>query len=259
MNALASPTNDPTPTLSGGAGVEAGDEPTVTVTIYEGATVGGTVAASESVTASGAAWSYTAAHLTDGTYTAQASQSDDAGNLGRSAPVTFTVDTTPPVVTMNALASPTKNATPTLTGAAGVAAGDDATITVKIHEGASVAGKTVVSGSALLSGSRWSYKSTHLADGTYTAQAEQSDDAGNVGKSGAVTFTVDTTPPVVTINSLVSPTNNPEPTLTGGAGVATGDSRVTVTIYAGACGGGHPRATAARRSTARNGRTRRRN
>ncbi len=126
INALVSPTNDPTPTLSGGAGVEAGDEPTVTVTVYEGASVGGTVAASESVTASGAAWSYTTPHLSDGTYTAQASQSDEAGNVGLSAPVTFTVDTTPPVVSMKALASPTKSATPTLTGAAGVAAGDDA-------------------------------------------------------------------------------------------------------------------------------------
>ena len=98
-----------------------------------------------------------------------------------------------------------------------------------------------------------------LADGTYTAQAEQSDDVGNVGKSGAVTFTVDTTPPAVSINALVSPTNNPEPTLTGGAGVATGDkASVTVTIYDGAAVGGTVAATAARRSAARNGRTRRR-
>ena len=46
MNPVASPTNDPTPTLTGGTGTAVGDKPPVAVTIYEGSTAGGVVAAS---------------------------------------------------------------------------------------------------------------------------------------------------------------------------------------------------------------------
>ncbi len=90
------------------------DHPTVTVTIHEGTMVAGKVTASGRGPVSAGAWSYTAAHLNDGTYTAQAAQSDEAGNVGTSAPVTFTVDTTPPAVTINAVPSPTKDTEPTL-------------------------------------------------------------------------------------------------------------------------------------------------
>ncbi|MGO9762123.1 MAG: Ig-like domain-containing protein, partial [Solirubrobacteraceae bacterium] len=237
IDAVPSPSKDAEPTLSGDAGVEAGDESTIAVTVYRGSTVGGTVAASEDVTAVGASWSYTTPHLADGTYTAQASQSDEAGNIGTSAAVTFTVDTTPPAVSIHTLASPTKDQTPTLTGGAGVAPGDDAAVTVTIFKGKSAT--KVQSGSATVNGDEWSYTATHLADGNYTAQAEQSDDAGNVGKSATIAFTIDTTPPAVTINTVSSPTNNPEPTLTGAAGEAPGDdAAVSVTVYKGTVVGG---------------------
>jgi large repetitive protein len=239
IDPVPSPTKDAEPTLTGGAGVEAGDEALVSVTIYKGASVGGTVAASETVVPSGPAWSYKAPHLSDGTYTAQAVQSDEAGNVGKSAAVTFTIDTTPPAVTIHTLASPTKNATPTLSGVAGVASGDEAAVTVKIYKGKGTTGTVAASGAAVVSGPEWSYKAAHLADGTYTAQAEQSDEAGNVGKSAEMTFTVDTTPPAVTIDAVPSPTNDATPTLIGGAGTASGDkATVTVKIYDGAAIGG---------------------
>src|SRR6476660_4787042 len=51
------------------------------------------------VTRAGAAWSTTAGALADGTYTAQAVQSDAAGNMGSSSPANvFTVDTGAPSV-----------------------------------------------------------------------------------------------------------------------------------------------------------------
>jgi hypothetical protein len=235
---VSSPSKDAEPTLTGGAGVEAGDEAAVSVTIYKGASAGGTVAASETVVPDGAAWSYKA-HLSDGIYTAQAVQSDAAGNVGKSAAVTFTIDTTPPAVTIHTLASPTKNATPTLSGAAGIASGDEAAVTVKIYKGKGTTGTVAASGAAVVSGAEWSYKAAHLAEGTYTAQAEQSDEAGNVGKSAEMTFTVDTTAPAVTIDAVPSPTNNATPTLIGGAGTASGDkATVTVKIYDGAVVGG---------------------
>lgn len=239
MTAVASPTKNPEPTLSGAAGVAVGDEPTVTVTIYQGTSVGGTIAAAGGVTVKGGAWSYASPHLADGTYTAQATQSDEAGNVGASAAVTFRVDTTPPIVSMNALASPTKNPEPMLSGGIGVAVGDEANVTVAIHEGTTLSGKTVASGSATVNATTWSYISPHLADGTYTAQASQRDEAGNVGTSAAVTFRVDTTKPVVSINPVPTPSKDAEPSLGGGAGVALGDaSSVSVTIYDGATVGG---------------------
>ncbi len=238
MNAVASPTNNATPTLTGGAGVAPTDHPTVTVTIYDGSAVGGTVAATGSATVKGAEWSFKSPHLSDGTYTAQAAQSDEAGNVGTSAPVTFTVDTTAPAVTIKALASPTKEATPTLTGAAGAAAGDLAAVAVSIHEGTTVSGPVVASGAAKVTGATWTYTAAKLADGTYTVQATQKDQAGNTGTSAAVTFTVDTTAPLVTINPVASPTSNATPTLTGAAGVAVGDlAAVAVSIHEGTVSG----------------------
>src|SRR5206468_844290 len=65
-----------------------------------------------------------------------------------------------------------------------------------------------------------------LADGTYTAQAVQTDSAGNSGTSSANTFTING-PPIVT---LTSPTGGAvlgdnTPTLSGGRGTAAGDLR----------------------------------
>jgi len=233
INALSSPTKESEPTLTGGVGIEAGDMPSVSVTIYEGISVAGVVVASGSATVSAATWSYKAPHLASGTYTVQASQSDEAGNVGISGAVTFRVDTTKPLVTIDPVASPTKNPEPALSGGVGVAAGDLASVTVTIHEGTTASGKTVASGSAKVNDATWFYTAPHLADGTYTAQASQHDEAGNLGTSTA-TFRVDTTAPAVSIDPVPSPSRDAEPSLGGGAGVALGDAAtVTVTIYEG--------------------------
>ena len=236
MNPVVSPANDATPTLTGGAGVAVGDEPLVSVTIYKGGSVGGSIAASESITPSGGEWSYTALHLADGTYTAQASQSDEAGNIGTSIPLTFTIDTIPPGVSMHVMASPTNDSTPTLTGGAGVEVGDDQTVAVTIYEGVSVGGSVAASESVTPSGGAWSYTAPQLADGTYTAQASQSDDAGNTGTSALVTFTIDTTPPKVTLTSPAhgSSASGSSQAVSGSAGTAEGDQpAITIQLFAG--------------------------
>jgi large repetitive protein len=236
INAVASPTNNPTPKLSGGAGVEAGDEPTIVVTVYEGTTVGGTIAVpAGSVPRVGAAWSYTTPHLSDGTYTAQASQRDEAGNLGKSAPMTFTVDTTPPVVSIETLHSPTNNAEPTLTGTASDEAVDEPNVYVEVHRGGNVGGALAAAESVPATGAAWSYAVGHLADGTYTAQAFQRDKAGNTGESATMTFTIDTTPPKVLIETppdgKILPVSRP--VFSGLAGEEAGDHPlVTLSIYA---------------------------
>ena len=90
----------------------------------------------------GTGWTIDAATMVSGQYTAQATQTDAAGNIGTSAAVTFVVDTTAPAVTLTAPANNTAstNLTPTFSGTAGNAAGptpsaDSATVTVKIYSG----------------------------------------------------------------------------------------------------------------------------
>src|SRR5204863_330059 len=136
---------------------EEGEAGAVSVTIYEGSSPGGEVAASGKPPVSGGSWSYTPLHLGDGTYTAQATQSDAAGNSTTSAPVTFSVDTTAPVVTLDALSSPTKDPTPALSGAAGKAEGDSPTVSVTIYEGSAASGKVAAFENVPVSGGSWSY------------------------------------------------------------------------------------------------------
>jgi len=243
INSVPSPTHDRTPMLAGGGGTAVGDESTVTVTIYEGGSVAGAIATSKSVPVSGGGWSYTAPKLNDGTYTARVSQSDVAGNTGTSVAVTFTVDTVAPVVSLGSVPSPTKDSTPMLTGGAGTAAGDDATVTVTIYQGGSVAGAIATSKSVSVSGGGWSYTAPKLDDGTYTARVSQSDVAGNTGTSVAVTFRVDTSPPVVavTVPAAGAALNSSNPTVSGLAGQASGDDPlVTLKLYAGSTVSGSP-------------------
>ena len=159
-----------------------------------------------------------AAPLAPGQYTALAVQTNSELETGKSSPVTFTVDTTSPAVSINALASLTNDPTPTLSGGAGVEAGDAKSVTVTIYDGASVGGPVAASAGVTPSLGAWSFEAPHLSDGTYTAQATESDEAGNVGKSGTVTFTVDTTPPAVSINPVAPFTKDARPKLGGGAG-----------------------------------------
>jgi Bacterial Ig-like domain len=92
-------TNDTTPAIGGAAGNASGDATTVTVKIYSGAGTGGTVVQTLTPTRSGGSWSTTPAALAQGTYTAQATQADAAGNVATSSASTFTVDTTAPALT----------------------------------------------------------------------------------------------------------------------------------------------------------------
>jgi large repetitive protein len=234
INALTSPMNNPTPKLSGGAGVEAGDEPTIIVTVYEGSSIGGTIAASGSVGASDDAWSYTTPHLDDGTYTAQASQRDKAGNLGKSSSMTFTIDTTPPTVSIDTLHSPTDDGEPTLTGTAGAEPVDEPRVFVEVHRGATAGGPLAATATAPVSGGAWAYAIGHLTDGTYTAQAFQRDKAGNTGESPTMTFTIDTTPPKVLVKTPAdgSILHVSRPEFSGLAGQEAGDhQRVKLNIY----------------------------
>jgi hypothetical protein len=243
LSAVSSPTNNPTPTLSGNAGTATGDSTTITVTIYHGSTTTGTVFATEHTTANAGAWSLQAAELPDGIYTAQASQQDAAGNQGTSSPTTFTIDTTKPLVSLSAVGSPTNNPTPTLSGNAGTATGDSTTITVTIYHGSTTTGTIFATEHTTANAGTWSLQTAELSDGTYTAQATQGDSAGNQGTSSATTFTVDTKSPNVKLETPAAGAflSTQSPTFAGIAGNETGDQAfVTLDLYAGSTATGIP-------------------
>ena len=235
ISPISSPTNDATPTLSGGAGSASGDASSITLTVYEGSSVGGPVAEALGVSRSGSSWSRGIGALPDGTYTAQAVQEDSAGNVGQSGAMTFTIDTQKPIVSIDPVASPTSDSTPTIMGSAGALAGDHSTVAVAIrHEGSIVRG----SPSVAVSGGKWSYTPSALPDGTYAVEVLQEDAAGNEGSAGPVAFTIDSHTPTVSIESLPSAIKDPTPTLSGSAGTLPGDGEeVQVVVHKGSIGG----------------------
>jgi len=226
----------------------------VTLHIYAGASATGSpaqtvvVLAPQELTPTEATWTTApGSALEPGQYTAVAEQTNAEPATGQSPAVTFMVDTSPPSVSIDSVASPTKDSTPTLTGGAGTATGDDAAVTVAIYEGSSVSGSPVRTVGGAVSGSTWTAGPVMaLADGTYTAQVSQSDAAGNTGKSAGMTFTVDTTPPVVsvTVPAAGAVLNSSTPTVSGLAGQASGDDpSVTLRLYAGSTVSGSPMQT----------------
>ena len=122
-------------------------------------------------------------------------------------------DTTPPSVSLSSPASgaTVSVATPTFSGVAGTAPGDSSSVTVEVFAGSTVSGSPVQSLVATrdASGAYSVEASSALANGTYTARASQSDDAGNVGVSTANTFTVNV------------PTQSSDPVLIGAGDIAS--------------------------------------
>jgi hypothetical protein len=245
-----SSTADTTPTFAGVAGTASGDEATVTVTVYTGSDATGTPLQTLAATpAAGGSYTVDAAALALGSYTAQAEQSDAAGNVGRSAPSAFTiVEGTAPLVTLTAPpdGSSTFDPTPTFAGTAGTEPGDEGSVTVKVYAGRAATGAPVrtLGATPAADGSYTVDAAPALAGGTYTAQAEQSDAAGNTGRSATSTFTIlDTTAPLVALSAPAdgSSTADTTPAFAGVAGTAPGDAAsVTVKVYAGSLATGTP-------------------
>ena len=130
--------NNRTPSFSGLAEEGGG---AVTLKIYAGPSAAGTVLEELSTLVSpGGTWSLGPAEpLADGLYTARAEQTNGALETGVSSPVTFTVDTAAPTVTLDQPETPSANATPAFTGSAS----DTTPVTVGIHAGPTTKGPLV--------------------------------------------------------------------------------------------------------------------
>src|SRR5262249_54531924 len=190
----------------------------------------GSPVSSASATPSGKNWSSSEASpaLSEGTYTAQASQPSSLGNpAGKSETVTFKVITASPTVTLARPESPSGNTTPSFTGTAS----DTGTVTINIYQGERAEGTPVSFAAATGTGGAWTsgHASPALQSGTYTAIASQPSSVGNPeGVSATVTFTVDTSSPTVGLDQPESPSNKTQPTFSGSASAAT---TITVHIY----------------------------
>jgi hypothetical protein len=224
----ASPSNKTTPKFTG----TASDITTVTVHLYKGSNAGGSEV--ENLTAAGGGnWASGPASpaLESGEYTAVATQPSSLGNPeGRSSPVTFVVDTEPPRVTLDPVASPSKSTAPSFSGSASAST----PVVVHIHDGSSAEGAEVAKVTASGTGGAWSAGPAALSQGkhTYTAVATQESPLGNPeGRSGPVTFVVDTEPPKVSLDPVASPSNNTAPSFSGSASATT---PVVVHVYEGA-------------------------
>jgi hypothetical protein len=135
-------------------------------------------------------WSVAAQHLADGSYIARAEQTNEEKKTGMSE-VAFTIDTTPPQVTLTQPATGSSTGgTVTVGGAAGTESGDSPAISVALFAGGAVGQNALETLVVQASQGGWSAPLAPLAPGTYTVQATQRDAAGNTGVSAPVTFTV---------------------------------------------------------------------
>jgi hypothetical protein len=171
----------------------------VTVEIFKGAAAEGKIVATATATAPGGSWTSSEATpaLGSGTFTALATQPSAIGNPeGRSTPVTFTVDRSPPTVTLNPLPSPSGNSAPAFSGTAS----DHTPVAVDIYKGDKAEGAVLATATAEVAAGEWvsSRASPSLGWGEYTAVATQPSSIGNPrGASSPLTFAVQPIAPTV--------------------------------------------------------------
>jgi hypothetical protein len=235
------------PTFSGVGGTAGGDHASVELEIYTGAPVPGSPSQTlPPLPIEGGKWTSgsTGPQLPDGIYTVVAEQSDEAGNVAKSTS-TFTIATNSPTVTLATSGLVVRagrgmtSATPSFSGSAGTAPEDGTSVTVNIFSGTSTSGSPERSVSGAVSGSTWRVGPVEaLEDGTYTAQAEQSDSSlgGHSGVSEPSTFVVDGDAPQVTLTSPTngSSTSSSSQSVSGAAGKAPGDlPTITIQLFAG--------------------------
>ena len=234
LNGISSPTGDRTPSFSG----TASEESTVTVHVYAGSSAGGEKVAEAQANGTGGSWSSgpVSPALDDGTYTAVAEQESEFGNgPGKSAEIHFSVETPAPTVSLEGVPTPSNDTTPSFGGFAS----EKTSVTVDVYPGGSAKGEPVRTVTATGTGGSWGSGtlSPPLAEGTYTAVAEQKGAFGNgTGHSGEVHFVVITASPHVTLNSVKTPSGDATPSFTGTA--SEKGETVSILIFPGASASG---------------------
>ncbi|MFL5828489.1 MAG: Ig-like domain-containing protein [Solirubrobacteraceae bacterium] len=170
------------PTLSGSATTGFGVSDMVNVKIYAGSSATGTPVQTINAHAGTTYSGRPNPALIDGTYTAQAEQSDLAGDVGRSATTIFRVKSNAPRLTIS---QPTAGAhltdtQPTFVGTAGTAQGDSSHVSLTLFSGGTAQGSSLGAAQAGVNGGRWSLRwPQRLKFGVYTMRVSQNDDSGH--------------------------------------------------------------------------------
>jgi VCBS repeat-containing protein len=208
---------------SGGNDITANDaltgtaDPNATVTLTKGSAVLGTTTAN-----AGGVWSFTPIGLAQGLQTITASETNAAGLTGSSS-LTFTYETTAPIVTI-ALADDTSGGNDITTNDA-LTGSADPNATVTLTESSTALGTTTADANGV-----WSFTPTNLAQGLQTITASETNAAGLTGSS-SLTFTYETTPKVTI--KLVDDTSGGKNITSFDALTGTADPNATVTLTEG--------------------------
>lgn len=160
-------------------------------------------------------WKATVALSSQGINAITVADTDTIGNSGQAVTL-FGLKTTVPTV---AIASPGGTVDRAMQVISGTATAGDVGDVVTLSEDGSAIGGTAVG----IDGS-WSVTTT-LSAGQHSFRATDADLYGNVGTSGTVSYTLDTTPPAVSIASAGGPTGQAN---TAVSGRATANSAVTL-------------------------------
>src|ERR1700682_2036859 len=217
ITSAGGPTNQATQTITGTVDVaDAG----ATVTILDG-----TTAVGSAVVQGNGSWS-SSVTLNSGSNSLTAKVSDLAGNTATSTPVVYTLSTTGPTVTESLAFDTGSSATDHITSNDALSGTGLANTVVHFTLDDSPVATTVTANAQ----GAWSFTPSGLADGPHTIVASQTDTFGNTG-TASLSFTLDTTAPVVAITSSGGPTNQAAQTITGTVDVA--DAGATVTILDG--------------------------
>nr|WP_231701325.1 Ig-like domain-containing protein [Alteromonas stellipolaris] len=211
-------TNDATPTISGTTDLAAGNTVSISVTDSQGNTQTFTA----TVQANGSFSADVPVDLAEGDYTVEVTATDDAGNQNTAVDNNGTVDTTPPVINLDPVASG-NDVTPILSGTTDLPEG--ATITLVVTDaGGNVQNLTA---SVNADGTFSVEVPSALADGDYDVTASASDAAGNsttVADSGNINATA----PDITLDAL-GQTNDATPLISGTTTAPVG-AIVTLTV-----------------------------
>ncbi len=148
--------------------------------------------------------------LSEGIYPITAIQTDPAGNISApSAPLTITVDVTPPALPeFREAVSLTNNTRPTWHWSS---RGGNGKFRYRFDNSDLNSGATDILSATYMPG-------TELGNGSHTLYVQECDDAGNWSASASSAIEVDTTPPEDPVVSGTTPTNDTTPTWTWTSG-----------------------------------------
>nr|WP_246583580.1 Ig-like domain-containing protein [Bradyrhizobium iriomotense] len=156
---------------------------------------------SDVVQATGTTWSLIDPSVHNASFSYQVRVVDSVGNTVGSAAQAVTIDTAPPVVTIDNSDALTNQATQRISGTVGLA---DAGTTVVVFDNALAVGGAVVQADG-----SWSVI-VQLSEGGNSFVAQDADVAGNLGLSNTVVLTLDSTPPaaVASVGALSDDSGN---------------------------------------------------